>query len=71
MSDPKKQTEAPEALRGEAAWKEEKERVAKRNAEAQRAGKENREAYEQNRDALRRGAEGREMARFMAKKDTP
>lgn len=44
--------------RGEAAWREARERVAKRNAEARKAGKQRREAHnrqiEENRQAAER-----------------
>ena len=53
--------------RGEAAWKEEKERVAERNAEARKAGKKRREAYEDQRRAARRAAEDRRMGEVLRK----
>jgi hypothetical protein len=72
MSDPADQENTEQqAPRGEAAWKEQKDRIAARNAEAKKSGKERREAYEQQRETLRRGAEGREMARFMKSRRTP
>ena len=37
------------STRGEAAWKETREGVAARNAEARKAGKQRREAYERER----------------------
>jgi hypothetical protein len=62
MSDVEKEP----AKRGEAAWLAAKEQVAKRNAEARKAGKQRREAYEREREAARQGAEkrrARELAR--------
>jgi hypothetical protein len=45
--------------RGEAAWKEARERVASRNAEARKHGKESRERYERDREKIRRAAEAK------------
>ena len=42
------------STRGESAWKEERERVAARNAEVRKAGKTAREAYERGREDRRR-----------------
>jgi hypothetical protein len=56
------------SARGEAAWKEEKERIAARNDQARKAGKRRRETYEREREDLRRRAERRrrEAARAAA-----
>jgi hypothetical protein len=54
------------ALRGEAAWLADRERIAKRNAEARKAGKLERDTIERQREGLRREAEVRratELAR--------
>lgn len=48
--------------RGDAAWKETRERIASRNADARRAGKQEREAYEQTRDEARRALAARQRA---------
>jgi hypothetical protein len=68
MSD---QTEAEgnqkPSKRGEAAWKEAKERVAERNAKARKAGKQQREAYEREQAEARRRAESRQMAELLGK----
>jgi hypothetical protein len=53
-------------LRGEAAWKQQKDQIDKRNAEAKKAGKAQREASERSQEARRHGAADREMARFLA-----
>jgi hypothetical protein len=42
--------------RGERAWKEATDRVASRNAEARKAGRLERDAYEREREAARRAA---------------
>jgi hypothetical protein len=57
MSD---QQEEP-AKRGEAAWAAAREEVAKRNAQARKAGKRRREAYELERRDARRAAERRRI----------
>lgn len=63
--------ERPSGKRGEAAWREARERVDERNARARKAGKERREAYERQRDEARRAAERRQMAAAMRRHDTP
>lgn len=57
------------SLRGDAAWRNAKDRVAERNAAASKAGKAEREAHEREREVQRQGAENREMARFLASRD--
>jgi hypothetical protein len=47
------------STRGEQAWKEATDRVASRNAEARKAGKLQREAYERERANVRRAAAAR------------
>ena len=47
------------SVRGEAAWKQATEEVAERNRLAQKAGREEREAYERERSDARRAAEAR------------
>jgi len=54
------------AKRGDAAWLAARDQVTKRNAEARKAGKQQREAYEREREIARRTAEKRragELAR--------
>jgi hypothetical protein len=53
------------STRGEQAWKEARERVAARNAEARRAGKRQREAYERDRENARRAAAARRDAELL------
>ena len=48
--------------RGEQAWKEERERVASRNAEARKLGKVEREAYERGREIVRQTAAAKSHA---------
>ena len=48
--------------RGEQAWKEERERVASRNADARKAGKVEREAYERKRETVRQTAAAKSHA---------
>jgi hypothetical protein len=60
MSDPTdQQKERPASARGEAAWKEARDRVARRNADARTAGKRRRQDYERRREGIRREVERR------------
>jgi hypothetical protein len=52
------------SARGEQAWKEAMEDVASRNAAARRAGKLEREAYEQEREEMRRSAAARRQSQL-------
>jgi hypothetical protein len=51
--------------RGEAAWKETRDRVASRNADARKQGKQRRESYERSRDDARRAAAAKQHARLL------
>lgn len=53
--------------RGEAAWKEARERIAARNDQARKAGQARRAAYEREKDESRRLLERRQMAELLAK----
>jgi hypothetical protein len=53
------------SARGDAAWKKATEAVAARNQQAQKAGREERKAYERQRDDVRRAAEARTHARLL------
>ena len=64
MSD---QTDGGPSKRGEAAWKEAKERVAERNVQARKAAKQRREASDRQRDEARRVAEQKRMAQVLAR----
>jgi hypothetical protein len=57
--------------RGEAAWKAAKDRVAERNEQARKAGKQRREAYERQRHEARQAHERRQMAEVLGKRKTP
>jgi hypothetical protein len=68
MTDPSDRDSGTSA-RGEAAWKQATEEVAARNRRAQKAGREQREAYERKRDDARRAAEARAHARLLDSSD--
>jgi hypothetical protein len=51
--------------RGEAAWKETRERIASRNADARKLGKQRRETYEQTREDARRATAARQRAELL------
>jgi hypothetical protein len=53
--------------RGEAAWKETRERVAARNTEARKQGKVERDGYEQDREDARRNAAAVRHARLLSR----
>jgi hypothetical protein len=53
------------SARGDAAWKKVREDVAARNQQTQKAGREERKAYERQRDDARRAAEARTHARLL------
>ncbi|MEA2398135.1 MAG: hypothetical protein QOK25_1691 [Thermoleophilaceae bacterium] len=52
---------AQPAKRGEAAWKAEKDRIAARNQEVRKAGKQERQAYEKRMAERRRSADLQDM----------
>jgi hypothetical protein len=56
------------STRGEQAWKEARERVASRNAEARKAGKREREAYERDRENARKAADARRDAELVRRR---
>jgi hypothetical protein len=56
--------------RGEVAWKEARERVASRNAEARKQGKQRRETYERSREEARSAAETKRQVELV-KRHTP
>lgn len=53
------------STRGEAAWKEARERIASRNADARKQGKLRRETYERSRDDARRAAAAKQHAQLL------
>jgi hypothetical protein len=56
------------STRGEQAWKEARERVASRNAEARKTGKRDREAYERGRESARQAAAARRHAQLLRRR---
>jgi len=55
--------------RGERAWKEATDEVAARNVAAQKAGRQERDAYERQRDDARRRADASRRARLTKRND--
>jgi len=70
MSDPADQQAQPTGHRGEAAWKEHRQRIAARNDRVRKEGKARREASEREKDQARRERERREMAALVGKRGT-
>jgi hypothetical protein len=70
MSD-QSDRQADSSARGEAAWKQVREEVAARNERARKAGRQEREAYERQRNEARRAAEARAQARLVKGRRTP
>ena len=68
MSDQSEAQEGkPVSKRGEAAWKETKDRIAERNAKTRSAGKQRREAHDRERADARRAADQRRMIELLNK----
>jgi hypothetical protein len=63
------QEERTSGKRGEARWKEDRERIAARNDQARKAGKQRREDYERARQEARNAADLRRRAALL--KETP
>ena len=59
MTDRPDDADKSTSARGEAAWKEARERVAARNQQAQKQGRARRETFEHRRDDVLRAAAGR------------
>jgi hypothetical protein len=59
---PEQEPTGPPPKRGEAAWKAEKERIAARNSEAKKAGRQERQANEREAATRRRAADLLERA---------
>jgi hypothetical protein len=59
------------SARGDAAWKETMDRVASRNVEARKTGKQRRDTYERERERARQSAEARRHARLLRTRRTP
>jgi hypothetical protein len=56
------------STRGDQAWKEERERVASRNAEARKSGKQERETYERNRESARQAGAAKRHAQLLRRR---
>jgi hypothetical protein len=69
MTDPSDRHPGSSA-RGEAAWKDATEEVAARNRRAQKVGREQREAYERERNDARHAAEAQAHARLLGSPGT-
>jgi hypothetical protein len=69
MTDQGDNTGWKSSARGEAAWKEQREGIATRNADTRKAGKLEREGYEREREDMRRAAAARRQAALL--KDQP
>jgi hypothetical protein len=65
MSEQPDRADWESSSRGEAAWKEAMDRVAVRNTEARKLGKQQRETYEREREDARRAAAARRHAEFL------
>lgn len=61
------QEEQPVSKRGEDAWRADRDRIAQRNDQARKAGKQRRAAYELQRDEARRAADLRRTADLLGK----
>jgi len=65
LSDQEKPENPPAAKRGEAAWKEARDRIAERNDATRKAGKKQREEYERGQQESRRAADARRRAALL------
>ena len=59
------QQDGPPKKRGEAAWKENMDRIAERNDAARKAGRQRRETYDQARMKSRNDADARRRAQLL------
>ena len=66
MSDSASPADPAPAKRGEAAWKEMKSRIADRNDKVRKAGKEQRAAYQREKEIRRQRADRAERAEVFA-----
>jgi hypothetical protein len=58
-------TDWESSSRGERAWKEATDKVAASNADARKAGRREREAYEREREEARRAAQAKQHAKLL------
>jgi hypothetical protein len=56
------------STRGERAWAEERERIASRNAATRKTGKQEREAYERDRESARQAAAARRHSQMLRRR---
>ena len=56
------------STRGEQAWKEERERIGARNAEARKSGKQEREAYERDRERARQAGAAKRHSEMLRRR---
>ena len=68
MTKPNLPPDWTSSTRGDRAWKEETDRVASRNADARKAGRIEREAYERQRDEARHVADAERRAKLVKKR---
>jgi hypothetical protein len=59
------------SARGESAWKEAREQVALSNEAGRKSGKRVREAYQREREEVRRAAEARRHAKLLGRDRSP
>jgi hypothetical protein len=71
MTDRLEEENRSSSARGEAAWKEARERVAARNQQAQKQGRARREVFQRQRDDVLRAAEGRRHGQTPSGRRTP
>jgi hypothetical protein len=65
MNDHPGSSDFKPSTRGDAAWKEAREAVASRNADARKTGKAERETYEREREAVRHAAAAKLHAKLL------
>jgi hypothetical protein len=68
MAGPDDQSVWKSSTRGEEAWKEARERIASRNAEVRKFGKQEREAYERDRESARQAAAARRHSQLLRRR---
>jgi hypothetical protein len=56
------------STRGEQAWKEAQERIASRNADTRKSGRQEREAHERSREDVRRAAAARRREELLRRR---
>jgi hypothetical protein len=59
------------STRGDAAWKEQCDGIASRNADARKIGKAERETYERDRATMMQAAAAKRQAQLLSRRHTP